>query len=113
MKFTVTNSKRRKRDIDDSTSGKSGDAAKTNSSTTSNKPVYGCPKHYERITEYMCVRIARDKKSKEEKALEYSDAEQICKDDKAKLLYFSDSKEALRIWKWLGKPNDDLTKFDF
>lgn len=113
MKFTVTNINRKKRQIGDSISGKSGDAAKTNNTITANKPVYGCPKHYERITEYMCVRIARDKKSNKEKALEYSDAEQLCKDDKAKLLYFSDSKEALRIWKWLGKPNDDLPKFDF
>ena len=89
---------RKKRDAIDSNSG-----AINQQSTVSNATQYGCPTNYKRITEYICLRYGTTDDKTVDLVTNYEEAKRHCAVDGAKLLYFSSSDEALKIWKWLGK----------
>ena len=91
-------SARKKRDARDSTSG-----AINQQSKVSNATKYGCQMNYKRITEYICLRYGTTDDKTVDLVTNYEEAKRHCAVDGAKLLYFSNSDEALKIWKWLGK----------
>ena len=92
------------------------DRGKTESSSNSNSTkvsmVYGCPTNYDRITDSkidICLRFGKIDNTEKDLVGKYDEAKKHCGKDNAKLLYFLDSNEALKIWKWLGK-NISLSK---
>ena len=84
-------------------------SATSNSTTVHITKILGCPPNYERITEYICLRfgmvrdIRTSKPTNKYLVAGFEDAKSECLVDHAKLLYFSNSDEATKIWKWLGK----------
>ena len=75
---------------------------------TQKQPQYGCPPKYDRVMENICLRYGKvkddkEKETKNDLVSNFMTAEAFCKDDQAKLLYFSDSEEILTIREWLGK----------
>ena len=102
IKLKFEPKKRRKRDVDKK--GKSED--KSNKTTTTKIPMYGCPTNYERIAAEgidLCIRFGKDKTKKKDLLIEFDAAKKHCEQDGASLLYFSNYNETLNIWKWLGK----------
>ena len=108
--------RRRKRDVGDSDLGREKGSKrqrgkKSNSTIVSNTNKYGCPPKFERVTEYICLRYgtkedmdySTGKTVKKYLVADFETAKLDCNDDRAKLLYFSNSDEATKIWKWLGK----------
>ena len=103
--------RRRKRDVGDSDLGREKRSTKSNSTIVSNTNKYGCPPKFERVTEYICLRYgtkedmdySTGKTVKKYLVADFETAKLDCNDDRAKLLYFSNSDEATKIWKWLGK----------
>ena len=74
-------------------------------SVSSEKLGYGkCPKDFIKISEYLCVHMHKDKRGIGFPSL-FDDANKYCKKKApgASLLYFLNEKEALDVWKWLGK----------
>ena len=73
-------------------------------SATNEEPKYGCPKGFEKLSEYMCVHMRRDTN---ERAIpsSFSDSKKYCEDkgSGASLLYFRNPTDAFKVWKWLGK----------
>ena len=77
-----------------------------NSNSTKVPTVYGCPNNYDRITDSkidICLRFGKLDDTEKDLVAKYGEARKHCGQDNAKLLYFLDFNEALRIWKWLGK----------
>ena len=89
---------RKKRDAKDSDSGEENEQ-----SIGSKAEKYGCPTNYKRISEYICLRYGTTDDKTVDLVTNYEEAKRHCAVDGAKLLYFSNSDEALKIWKWLGK----------
>ena len=56
--------------------------------------------------EHICLRFGKvkdnDKETKKDLVADNQKAKTFCNEEKANLLYFLDSNEALKIWKWLG-----------
>ena len=115
----IEESKRKKRSVDGISSGgrTNGGGGQTNGVTgqtngekgkSKKQPQYGCPANYDRIMEHICIRIgkAKDvntgKETKKDLVADHQTAKTYCSGEKANPLYFSDSIEALNIWKWLG-----------
>ena len=119
VKLKIKEAKRKKRDDDGFTTGgqKPGAGGQANGAgvkqngakkNTQKQPQYGCPPKYERVMENICLRYGKVKDDKEKETKtdlvsNFMTAEAFCKDDEAKLLYFSDSEEILTIREWLGK----------
>ena len=110
IKLRLEPKKRKKRDAEEDSKedkkeeGKSDE--KSDKTKTTKKPVYGCPKHYERIIAEgidLCLRFGEDKKTKKDLIIEFDKGKEHCEEDGATLLHFSNYNEALNIWKWLGK----------
>ena len=125
LKITGTK-KRKKKDVGDTDYGREKRRAKSRksksstASTASKVKKYGCPPKYERITEYICLRYGMKedqditgKVIKKYFVTDLENAEKDCKKDSAKLLYFSNPDEAVKIWKWLGKDMFILFSFKF
>ena len=111
IKLKLAISKRKKRDVDPLDSGKNKTVKHSDGIKAFKSTVYGCQYNYERLTSNgidICLRIAKDKDTKKEVMMEFDTAKEYCKKDKAKLLYFLDSNEALEIWNWLGTIDEYL-----
>ena len=96
---------RKKRDARQRNKGRGKTENTTNSNSTKVPTVYGCPTNYDRITDSkidICLRFGKLDDTEKDLVANYDDAKKHCEQDNAKLLYFLDSSEALKIWKWLG-----------
>ena len=105
IKLKLATSKRKKRDADLLDSGKNKTIKHSDGRKASKTTMYGCPSNYERITSDgidICLRIVKDKDTKKEVMMEFETAKEYCKKDKAKVLYFLNFNEALKIWNWIG-----------
>ena len=74
-------------------------------SISSKKLGYGkCPKDFIKISEYLCVHMHKDKRGAGFPS-RFHDSHKYCKEKApgGSLLYFLNAKEALDVWKWLGK----------
>ena len=74
-------------------------------SVSSEELGYGkCPKDFIKISEYLCVHMHKDKRGAGFPS-RFHDSNKYCKEKApgASLLYFLNAKEALDVWKWLGK----------
>ena len=97
---------RKKRDASRRNKGRGKIENTTNSNSTNVPTVYGCPANYERITDSkidICLRFGKLANTEKDVVAKYNEAKKHCWQDNAKLLYFLDSNEALKIWKWIGK----------
>ena len=63
------------------------------------EPKYGCPKGFEKVTEYFCLHLNDERSKTIDESKEYCQNQ----NKEATLLYFSDFDEASKVWEWLGK----------
>ena len=73
------------------------------SSTKKDKSKNGCPKDFERLSDYLCLHFHKDAAGDGIQS-SFESSQKYCteKDSSASLLQFVNEKEATKIWKWLG-----------
>ena len=78
--------------------------ATTLPSTGAAKVKYGCPEGFKKVTEYLCLHYRKDSKGNGV-ASTFDSSKKYCQDQSkgASLLYFKNTAEASKVWKWLGK----------
>ena len=71
------------------------------------KPNYGCPKDFIKLSEYLCVHLRKDDDGKPSES-SFENSQSYCrnKEPLGSLLYFLNQNDALNAWEWLGKAND-------
>ena len=93
--------RRKKRNEEGATEG--GSQTETEISKKNEDTKNGCPKDFERLSDYLCLHLHKDAdgngiQSSFEKSKKYCAG----KDTSASVLQFVNAKEASTIWKWLG-----------
>ena len=72
-------------------------------STIGNKPMYGCPPGFEKVSEYLCLHLSQNSTGHTNKYT-FAQSKFYCenKGNGAKVLSISNSADALALWKWIS-----------
>ena len=75
----------------------------TETSTKDENSKNGCPKDFERISDYLCLHLHKDAEG-DGVQNSFEGSKKYCqeKDSSASVLQFVNDKEASKIWNWLG-----------
>ena len=97
---------RKKRAVEEQTEVVSDGASEksvSKSSTKKDKSKNGCPKDFDRLSDYLCLHFHKDT-SGDGIQSSFEGSKKYCneKDSSASLLQFVNAKEAAKVWKWLG-----------
>ena len=73
-------------------------------SANEEKPKYGCPTGFDRVSQYICLHFRTSPDGNVTQST-YSEAESYCKtrSKDSELVALEKSEDASKIWKWLGK----------
>ena len=76
----------------------------SSSSTSNPKIKYGCPKDFERVSQYMCLHYHSNTEGIGISST-FAKAKAYCKTKgkRSSVLYLENAADALQVWKWLGK----------